>query len=122
MPGGAPTGGQATGLGDVAAGIHAAPATGGVLALVEEEPGAGAFSAARAFLNWLALETLCAVQFMDVLGVTVVVTALPSMLTDLHAPQFYSSLIATAYAMSFGACSCWVPDWVIATATVERSS
>jgi hypothetical protein len=35
----------------------------------------------------LAVAALCLVQFMDVLGVTVVVSALPSMLSDLHAPQ-----------------------------------
>jgi MFS family permease len=42
------------------------------------------------------------VQFIDVLGVTVVVTALPSMLADLRASQSSGSLIATAYAMFFG--------------------
>lgn len=46
--------------------------------------------------------SLCLVQFMDVLGVTVVVTSLPSMLSDLHAPQSFGSLIATGYAMFFG--------------------
>lgn len=45
---------------------------------------------------------LCLVQFIDVLGVTVVVTSLPSMLASLHAPQSYGSLIATGYAMFFG--------------------
>ncbi|MFI5063458.1 MAG: MFS transporter [Streptosporangiales bacterium] len=49
-----------------------------------------------------AVGSLCLVQFMDVLGVTVVVTALPSMLSDLHAPQSFGSLIATGYAMFFG--------------------
>jgi MFS family permease len=49
-----------------------------------------------------AVAALCLVQFTDVLGVTVVVTALPSMLTCLHAPQSYSTLIATGYAMFFG--------------------
>jgi hypothetical protein len=34
-----------------------------------------------------AVASLCLVQFIDVLGVTVVVTALPSMLADLHASQ-----------------------------------
>jgi len=37
-----------------------------------------------------------------VLGVTVVVAALPSMLTSLHASQAYSTLVATGYAMFFG--------------------
>jgi MFS family permease len=42
----------------------------------------------------LAVTALCLVQFMDVLGVTVVVTALPSMLTSLHASQAYSGVPA----------------------------
>jgi MFS family permease len=50
----------------------------------------------------MAVGALCLVQFMDVLGVTVVVTALPSMLSDLHAQQSFGSLIATGYAMFFG--------------------
>jgi MFS family permease len=45
---------------------------------------------------------LCLVQFVDVLGVTVVVTSLPRMLASLHAPESYASLIATGYAMFFG--------------------
>jgi MFS family permease len=45
---------------------------------------------------------LCTVQFVDVLGVTVVVTALPTMLTDLGASQSSSSLVVTGYAMFFG--------------------
>lgn len=39
---------------------------------------------------------------MDVLGVTVVVTALPAMLADLGAPASAGSLVATGYAMFFG--------------------
>jgi MFS family permease len=50
----------------------------------------------------LAVTALCLVQFMDVLGVTVVVTALPSMLASLRAAQAYSTLVAAAYAMFFG--------------------
>ena len=50
----------------------------------------------------LAVLSLCLVQFVDVLGVTVVVTALPAMLTSLHAPASYASLIATGYATFFG--------------------
>ncbi|MGH3403328.1 MAG: MFS transporter [Streptosporangiaceae bacterium] len=49
-----------------------------------------------------AVVALCLVQFVDVLGVTVIVTALPSMLADLHAPQSLGGLMATGYAMSFG--------------------
>ncbi|WP_424186801.1 MFS transporter [Actinokineospora sp. G85] len=45
---------------------------------------------------------LCAVQFVDVLGVTVVITALPSMLTDLDASTGQGTLVVTAYAACFG--------------------
>ena len=50
----------------------------------------------------LAITTLCSVQFVDVLGVTVVVTALPRMLADLHAPASVGSLVSGGYAMFFG--------------------
>jgi len=50
----------------------------------------------------VAVAALCLVQFMDVLGVTVVVTSLPAMLSSLHAAQSDSTLIATGYAMCFG--------------------
>jgi MFS family permease len=50
----------------------------------------------------VAVVSLCLVQFVDVLGVTVVVTSLPRMLASLHAPGSYASLIATGYAMFFG--------------------
>ncbi len=49
-----------------------------------------------------AVAALCLVQFIDVLGVTVVVTALPSMLSDLAAPESSGSLVVTGYAMFFG--------------------
>lgn len=45
---------------------------------------------------------LCSVQFADVLGVTVVVTALPAMLADLKAPPAWGTLVAGGYAMCFG--------------------
>lgn len=45
---------------------------------------------------------LCLVQFVDVLGVTAVVTALPAMLSDLQAPPSAAAPIATGYAMFFG--------------------
>ena len=45
---------------------------------------------------------LCGVQFVDVLGVTVVITALPRMLTDLGATTAEGTAIVTAYAMFFG--------------------
>jgi MFS family permease len=50
----------------------------------------------------LAVLALCLVQFVDVLGVTVVVTALPAMLADLRAPADAASLISAGYAMFFG--------------------
>ena len=45
---------------------------------------------------------LCLVQFVDVLGVTVVVTALPPMLSDVGGTSADGSLVATGYAMFFG--------------------
>jgi MFS family permease len=50
----------------------------------------------------LAITALCSVQFVDVLGVTVVVTALPRMLADLRAPASSASLMSGGYAMFFG--------------------
>lgn len=50
----------------------------------------------------LAIAALCSVQFVDVLGVTVVVTALPRMLADLGAPASAGSLVSAGYAMFFG--------------------
>jgi MFS family permease len=50
----------------------------------------------------LGVASLCLVQFIDVLGVTVVVAALPVMLTDLDGSAEAGSLIATGYAMFFG--------------------
>jgi hypothetical protein len=41
--------------------------------------------ASEARTVWLGVVSLCLVQFIDVLGVTVMVTALPDMLSDLHA-------------------------------------
>jgi MFS family permease len=49
-----------------------------------------------------AVGVLCLVQFVDVLGVTVVITALPMMLRDLDASPSQGSLIVTGYAMFFG--------------------
>ena len=50
----------------------------------------------------MAVAVLCLVQFVDVLGVTVVVTALPAMLADLGAPASAAAPVATGYAMAFG--------------------
>lgn len=49
-----------------------------------------------------AVIVLCAVQFVDVLGVTEVITALPKILVTLPAPQTAASVLLTAYAMCFG--------------------
>src|SRR4051812_34252051 len=46
-----------------------------------------------------AVAALCLVQFVDVLGVTVVVTALPAMLSDLGGHDGDGTLIATGYAI-----------------------
>ena len=62
----------------------------------------GAPAAGPGRRSGVAVASLCLVQFMDVLGVTVVVTALPAMLGSLHAPDSLGSLIATGYAMFFG--------------------
>jgi MFS family permease len=52
--------------------------------------------------NTRAVPTLCLVQFVDVLGVTVVVTALPAMLRSFHASTSGGTLIVAGYAMCFG--------------------
>ncbi len=52
-------------------------------------------------MGW-AVGSLCLLQFVDVLGVTVVVTALPRMLVDLHAPASSGGLVVTGYAAAFG--------------------
>jgi MFS family permease len=49
-----------------------------------------------------AVAALCAVQFVDVLGVTVVITALPSILNGLGASSSSAGLVVAAYAMFFG--------------------
>ena len=56
----------------------------------------------RSFRPPAGVQPLCLVQFLDVMGVTVVVTALPSMLTSLGAPSSSGGLVATGYAMCFG--------------------
>ncbi len=50
----------------------------------------------------VAVGVLCLIQFVDVLGVTVVVIALPSMLHDLDAPAAAAGPVMTGYAMFFG--------------------
>lgn len=46
--------------------------------------------------------TLCLVQFVDVLGVTSVMTAIPTILDGLAAPAEATGVLATVYAMFFG--------------------
>ncbi|MFJ3379382.1 MFS transporter [Curtobacterium sp. NPDC090217] len=46
---------------------------------------------------------LCLVQFVDVLGVTSVVTAIPAILTGIGAPSVAAGPVSTTYAMFFGA-------------------
>ena len=49
-----------------------------------------------------ALVALCLVQFVDVLGVTEMITAMPRILDALAEPASAASLLLTAYAMCFG--------------------
>jgi MFS family permease len=49
-----------------------------------------------------AIVVLCGVQFVDVLGVTSGITALPAMLTGVSAPVAATGILATVYAMFFG--------------------
>lgn len=51
---------------------------------------------------WPPVIVLCLVQFVDVMGVTVVVAALPDMLDDVGGSADDGSLVATGYAMFFG--------------------
>jgi MFS family permease len=48
------------------------------------------------------LAALCGVQFVDVLGVTSAVTAIPAMLHGVAAPTAATPILAAAYAMFFG--------------------
>src|SRR4051794_13040867 len=50
----------------------------------------------------LRLTVLCGVQFVDVLGVTSAITAIPAILRGLDAPPAAAPILATAYAMCFG--------------------
>lgn len=49
-----------------------------------------------------AVVVLCLVQFVDVLGVTVVITALPRMLADVGAAPAAGGPVVTAYAAALG--------------------
>jgi MFS family permease len=48
------------------------------------------------------IATLCGVQFVDVLGVTSAITAIPAMLDGVSAPAEATPILATVYAMFFG--------------------
>jgi MFS family permease len=45
---------------------------------------------------------LCGVQFVDVLGVTSAITAIPAVLAGVSAPAQATPVVATVYAMFFG--------------------
>lgn len=49
-----------------------------------------------------AVTVLCMVQFIDVMGVTVVLTALPVILRDLGLPDSAATVVSTSYAVLFG--------------------
>ncbi|WP_212986815.1 MFS transporter [Actinoplanes auranticolor] len=49
-----------------------------------------------------AVAVLCGIQFVDVLGVTSGITALPAMLAGVSAPAAATPVLATVYAMFFG--------------------
>jgi MFS family permease len=53
-------------------------------------------------MRW-AVVVLCLVQFVDVLGVGSAITAIPSILRGVSAPESSAGLVATAYATFFGA-------------------
>ncbi|GAA3958895.1 MFS transporter [Amorphoplanes auranticolor] len=48
------------------------------------------------------MAVLCGIQFVDVLGVTSGITALPAMLAGVSAPAAATPVLATVYAMFFG--------------------
>lgn len=49
-----------------------------------------------------AVAVLCGIQFVDVLGVTSAITALPAMVAGVSAPAAATAVLATVYAMFFG--------------------
>lgn len=50
----------------------------------------------------VALAVLCGVQFLDVLGVTSAITAVPAILRGLRAPAVSAPVVTSAYAACFG--------------------
>jgi hypothetical protein len=72
----------------------------------------------------LGVVSLCLVQFVDVLGVTVMVTALPAMLADLRASPDAASLISTwlAGAPCSGPVCRWLCCWPLQSAGPSRQT
>ncbi|MFI6517738.1 MFS transporter [Spirillospora sp. NPDC050679] len=66
------------------------------------EPSGAAAPARAGARVWGAVLALCLIQFVDVMGVTVVLTVLPRMLADVGAGPAGGTLVATSYAMFFG--------------------
>lgn len=52
--------------------------------------------------RWGAVVALCLIQFVDVMSVTVVITALPDMLVGVGGAPADGTLVVTGYAMCFG--------------------
>lgn len=64
---------------------------------------------------WVAVAALCLIQFIDVMSVTVVITALPDMLAGVGAPPAGGTLVAAGYATFFGGLLMFgarLGDWV----------
>jgi MFS family permease len=61
----------------------------------------GASTCRRGSARW-AVVALCGVQFVDVLGVTAAITAIPAIIRGLSAPPEAAGLLATVYAAFFG--------------------
>jgi len=58
-----------------------------------------------------ALSLLCVAQFVNVLDVTVVLVALPSIWRDLGLPQEDLQWVVSAYALFFAGFSSYVASW-----------
>jgi EmrB/QacA subfamily drug resistance transporter len=56
----------------------------------------------RGTRRWAALGLLCVAQFVDVLGVTIVIVALPSIGRDLGLPEAQLQWVTSSYALCFG--------------------
>jgi MFS family permease len=57
---------------------------------------------ARSGRRWAALALLCVAQFIDVLGVTIVIVALPAIGRDLGLAEHELHWVASIYALCFG--------------------